>query len=389
MEQTLALTWQLSEIHGWGLVGVHTALHLVALGRPPLLLEKPLMSTLRPENRDRLKDLEDGHRQIAAIAARSNGRVLGLDGCTVLHALGNGFVPGPASARFRGDRNVGVIAFEDTLFNRDALERARRYDGLVVHSTFNRDLLAEQGVTGVACAFQGVDVDEMRPEPPAKRFGDRFVVFSGGKLEFRKGQDIALAAFRRFHERHPDALLITAWHNPWPHTSMDIAESPLTPSAPAVGDNGKLRIVEWAMANGLPPEAFVDTGFLERRQIPAILAECHAAIFPNRCEGATNLVAMEAMACGVPVILSANTGHLDLIRDGNCLPLSHQTPVADPAGRRRCWGESSVEEAVELLETLYTDRAASRACADKAQAFLRGERTWRAFAKSFVAAAQP
>ena len=390
MEQTLALTWQLSEIHGWGLVGVHTALHLVERGRPPLLLEEPLISTLRPENRERLKVLVDGHWQIAAIAARSGAqsadRVLNLGGCTVLHALGNGFVAGPLSARFRGDRNVGVIAFEDTLFDRDTLDRARRFDRLVVHSTFNRDLLAEQGITGVACAFQGVDFDELRPVPPAKRFGDRFVVFSGGKLEFRKGQDIVLAAFRRFHERHPDALLVTAWHNPWPHTSADIAQSPLAPAAPAVGENGKLRIVEWAMANGLPPDGFVDMGFLERHQIPAILAECHAALFPNRCEGATNLVAMEAMACGVPVILSANSGHMDLIRDGTCLPLSHQSPVADPAGRRRGWGESSVEEAVELLEALYTDRAAARARADRAQAFLRGERAWRAFAESFVAA---
>ena len=386
MEQNLALTWQLSEIHGWGLVGVHTALYLVERGRPPLLLEKPLMSTLRPENREKLHVLMDAYQQIAAIAARSNNRMLGLNDCTVLHALGNGFVPGPLSSLFRGKRNVGVIAFEDTLFDEGVLHRARSYDKLVVHSTYNKDLLAERGITEVACAFQGVDPDELAPVPPAKRFGDRFVVFAGGKVEFRKGQDIVLAAFRRFHERHPDALLVTAWHNPWPHTSADIVESPLTPAAPAVGENGKLRIVEWAMANGVPAEGFVDMGFLARHQIAAVLAECHAAIFPNRCEGATNLVAMEAMACGVPVIASANTGHLDLIRDGNCLPLRHQTPVADPAGKRRGWGESSVDEAVELLEILYTDRAAARACADKARAFLRGERTWRAFAESFVTA---
>lgn len=382
----LALTWQLSEIHGWGLVGVHTAVHLIDIGRPPLLLEKPLFSTLRPENREKLEILADSYQQITAIAARSGNRMLGLNDCTVLHALGNGFVPGPLSARFRGSRNVGVIAFEDTLFDAETLSRARSYDKLVVHSRYNEALLAEQGITGVACAFQGVDPDELAPVPPARRFGDRFVVFSGGKVEFRKGQDIVLAAFRRFHERHPDALLVTAWHNAWPHTSADIAESPLVPAAPAVGDNGKLRIVEWAMACGVPPEGFVDMGFLERGQIAAILAECHAAIFPNRCEGATNLVAMEAMACGVPVILSANTGHLDLIRDGNCLPLRRQQPVADPAGRRRGWGESSVEEVLAHLETLYTDRATARSCAGRASAFVRQERTWRAFAETFVAA---
>jgi hypothetical protein len=37
------------------------------------------------------------------------------------------------------------------------------------------------------------------------------VVFSGGKLEHRKGQDLVIRAFVRFVQRHPDAVLVTAW----------------------------------------------------------------------------------------------------------------------------------------------------------------------------------
>ena len=68
VSRNLALTWQLTEVHGWGLVGVHTALYLVEIGRPPLLLHKPEPSSLRPENRERLDCLMDGFRQISAIA---------------------------------------------------------------------------------------------------------------------------------------------------------------------------------------------------------------------------------------------------------------------------------------------------------------------------------
>ena len=68
MIPNLAFTWQLTEVHGWGLVGVHTALYLADQGRPPLLLEKPLMGTLRPENRARLQPLEGPYQQIAAMA---------------------------------------------------------------------------------------------------------------------------------------------------------------------------------------------------------------------------------------------------------------------------------------------------------------------------------
>ncbi len=39
----------------------------------------------------------------------------------------------------------------------------------------------------------------------------KFVVFSGGKLEFRKGQDLAVAAMRIFMQRHSDVVFITAW----------------------------------------------------------------------------------------------------------------------------------------------------------------------------------
>lgn len=392
MIPNLAFTWQLTEVHGWGLVGVHTALYLAAAGRPPLLLERPLMSSLRPENRQALAGLAASYEQIAQLGAqaKAGGHMLRLKEHDVLHALGNGFQAGPPSALFRGRRNVGVIAYEDTRFDAEVIARARQYDRIVVHSTYNLRILEIWGFDNVGLAFQGIDPTEMVETAPTGRFGDRFVVFSGGKLEFRKGQDIVLAAFRRFRERHPEALLVTAWQNAWPDVGMTMAESRLAPVAPRVQpDNpGMIDVKHWALSNGADEEGFVDLGFLTRSQIPGILADCHAAVFPNRCEGATNLVAMEAMACGVPVILSNNTGHRDLLHDDGCLTLDHQVPVADRDGSRFGWGESSVDELVERLEQIHADRAAARARADRARRFIRTERTWSAFAEAFVAATQ-
>ncbi len=384
MPRALAITWNLSEIHGWGLLGTHTALYLMDIGRPPLLLEKPLLNTLRPANRERLQGLVQGYERISRVAGANPGKVLLLDEFTVMHGLSNGFVAGPLSERFRGRRNVGVIAYEETRFTPDVLERASSYDAMVVHSTFNRRLLEERGVPNVRVALQGIDPDEIFPGQAKGRFGDRFVVFSGGKLEFRKGQDIVLAAFRTFYQRHPEALLITAWHNAWPATAMSMAESRLTPVVPKIDAQNRLRIAEWATDNGLPAEAFRDLGFLGRHQIAETLWECHAAVFPNRCEGATNLVAMEAMACEVPTVLSANTGHLDLIRDDQVYVLERQTPVPDADGSRIDWGESSVEELVERLEEIHADWRDAKRRAGRAAAFVRGERTWRHFAEAFV-----
>lgn len=388
MPRPLAITWNLSEMHGWGLLGVHTALYLVDIGRPPLLLEKPLMTTLRPANREKLEGLLKGYDTLSGIAAANPGKVLHLSEYDVMHGLANGFMAGPVSERFRGARNIGVIAYEDTKLTPEVLARACSYDAMVVHSTFNRRLLEERGVPNVRVALQGIDPSEIYPGSPDGRFGDRFVIFSGGKLEFRKGQDIVLAAFRRFHARHPDALLITNWFNAWPQTAMSIAESPHTPAAPRLDAQGRLDIAGWAAANGAPAGAVADLGFLARHQIAGLLWNCHAAVFPNRCEGATNLVAMEAMACEVPTVLSANTGHLDLIRDDQVYVLRDQKPVVNPDGGRIDWGESSVDELVERLEEIYADRAEAKRRAANAGAFIRGERTWRHFAEAFVEAVQ-
>jgi glycosyltransferase involved in cell wall biosynthesis len=97
--------------------------------------------------------------------------------------------------------------------------------------------------------------------------------------------------------------------------------------------------------------------------MPSILREMDVAVFPNRCEGGTNLVAMECMACGLPVILSSNTGHLDLMDDVNCFPLEHQTLLdgyGAAIGAVPGWGESSVEEVVENLEQVFADQPAAR-----------------------------
>lgn len=385
MQRPLAITWSLSEVHGWGFVGVHTCLYLLDIGKPPLLLEQSAMSTLRPQNRERLSVLMPNYEKIRAVVAGNPGKVIFLQEYDVLHALSNGFVASEASKTFRGQRNVGVIAYEDTKFTPDVVERAKAWDAMVVHSTFNKRLLDDIGVKNVGLAFQGIDPTEMYPGEATGMFGDRFVIFSGGKLEFRKGQDIVLAAFKRFHQRHPDALLATAWHNVWPQTAMSMAESTLAPVAPQVdAATNKLKITEWAVANGVPADAFRDLGFLGRNQIAPLMWNCDLAVFPNRCEGATNLVAMEAMACGVPTVLSANTGHLDLIGDERCYTLGHQPPVVDHDGGRITWGESSVDELVEAMERAYTDRTDAARRAERALKFVSTERTWRNFAIEFV-----
>jgi glycosyltransferase involved in cell wall biosynthesis len=383
----LGMPWNLSELHGWGLVGTHTSLYLLDIGQPPLLFEKPLFNTMRPHVRERLQGLQGPYERVDALVKANPGKVLQFSDVDMLHGLGNR-MQAPQSTHLRGRRNVGVIAFEDSTLGPAEVALGRQYGHIVTHSYYNQRLLQDAGMPNVRMVWQGVDPTEMVPPPRRNAFGPRFVVFSGGKLEFRKAQDVVLEAFKQFHARHPDSVLITAWQNVWPQTGLSMAESRIARVAPTIED-GKLAITRWAVANGVPDSAFVDLGFLNRAQVAAALAEADAAVFPNRCEGATNLVAMEAMACGVPSLIADNTGQSDLLIDPEvAYPLRRQTPLANPDGSRTGWSESSVEEIVAQLEAVYSDRAEARRRAERAKDFMFGERTWRKFAEQFVAACE-
>jgi len=109
-----------------------------------------------------------------------------------------------------------------------------------------------------------------------------------------------------------------------------------------------------------------------------VLADVNVALFPNRAEGGTNLIAMECLASGIPTILSANTDHLDLIaRTGTFAAWRQRSVVAAASGLRSTadWGESDVEEFVELLEQVYRQRESALSLAAGAAQAMR-ELSW-------------
>jgi glycosyltransferase involved in cell wall biosynthesis len=142
---------------------------------------------------------------------------------------------------------------------------------------------------------------------------------------------------------------------------------------PRATPEGTPDVIGWAVANGIPVDSVIAIGPTPNIAMPHVIREADVALFPNRAEGGTNLVAMECMACGVPTILSANTGHLDLLRSPDiAIPLHRQGPVARAGLDTTDWGESDVEEAVEALETVWRDREAARAMGERAARFMAG-----------------
>ena len=346
--------WRPSSYFGWGVYGLNLMLHWARRSDLALCCARPINNdnlVLNPLERLVIDPVLRRSRDACDRLSEASGRA--EVSCLVLNALGNN-LGGSAQLSLHGNPTIGIVFFENSVFDATVHERARRYPLIVAGSTWNRDVLRELGMDHVQTVIQGVDTTNFHPAPRAGLFEDRFVVFSGGKVERRKGQDLVAQAFRVFAQRHPDALLVTAWTSPWPQLARSLEQNSSISPIPFRSD-GQIDVVGWLRANGIPERQVLDLGRVPNAGMPRILRECDVALFPNRAEGGTNLVAMECMACGVPTILSANTGHLDLIRAGNCYALDTQTPITDP--KCQGWGESSIDEIVETLEIAYCDRS--------------------------------
>ena len=346
----LVFSWGVSSFFGWGIYGLNLMLHLAE--HPAVV---PFCAVqFGPRRR--------GARSAAQPAPGRDGRVFGAAvdrarrgrgraGGDRPHAAGgHGQRPGCRSRRGWQDPvgpavDRGGVHWTQATLSPEARQRADRFALIVAGSSWNEQVLRRHGIGPVATVLQGVDTALFHPAPRAGLFPGRFVVFSGGKLEFRKGQDLVLAAFRAFHQRHPEALLVTAWHSPWSELAASAVGHPGIAPPPRAAD-GTPDVVGWAVANGIPEDAIVSAGLTPNIAMPHVVREADVALFPNRCEGGTNLVAMECLACGIPTILSANTGHLDLLRHGIALPLERQgAPQSaqlrhDRLGRERRGGDA-------------------------------------------------
>ena len=360
-ESRVLFNWQVSSFFGWGIYGLNLLLgwagrtDLLPATISPLFLHDIDIDPLELRRiRSALQSSFTAQAELEKIAGQK-ATASGL----VLQPLGNGLplCPSAHNVYLSGSPTVGVAFLERAPLGQEAHAQLQQFPLVIAGSTWNQKILEEAGAPRVELVLQGVDTSNFHPAPKRNFFANRFVVFSGGKLEYRKGQDLVLRAFRIFAQRHKEALLLTAWSSPWPDCARSIKESADMLPPPFTPD-GKFDATGWTRINGVPDDQVFHCESVPNRAMARILREADVALFPNRAEGGTNLVAMECIACGVPTILSANTGHLDLLQDGTVLALRKQESLQGES--EAGWGNSDVEEMVEALESVYQDRTAAR-----------------------------
>lgn len=279
-----------------------------------------------------------------------------LEGVTLHCISGHDFRPMNPSDWNR--INIGYCFFENDIEAlRHTRRAAREWDFIVAGSSWCEYQLRIGGVKQTATILQGIDPANFFPVSHRADDG-RFIVFSGGKFEFRKGQDLVIAAMRVFMQRHQDAYLACSWINQWPFSLATMAQSPHI--AFRMSDEDCTTILQRTLHdNGIPLERAYMAPLIDNTLIRQIYQQTDIGIFPNRCEGGNNMVMCEYMACGRTVIASDATGHADVVTAQNAFPLPNYTPILSKDGASQpaaVWHEVSVDELVEYLEFAYQNR---------------------------------
>jgi glycosyltransferase involved in cell wall biosynthesis len=279
-----------------------------------------------------------------------------------------------------GRRTVGYTFFENELTPRSAAN-AKRYDLILAGSSWCVERLREAGIQHTDLLIQGIDPAIFHPAPARVEDG-RFVIFSGGKFELRKGQDLVLRAVAILQQKYPDVVLVTSWFNHWPR-SMETMAASTHIRYEHRGANWDEVMTHLYRLNGLDPARVITHGVRPNDSLREVYAASDVGLFPNRCEGGTNLVLMEYMACGRPVVASYATGHTDVLTRDNALLLERLRPyhLRDPQQNLVArWEEPDLDEMVASLEYAYRHRDTLRALGARAGADM-ARFTWRAAAE--------
>ncbi len=158
----------------------------------------------------------------------------------------------------------------------------------------------------------GIDHDRFRPLPPPgapddldllARLGVRppFVAFVG-TIEPRKNVPALVRAFTTLAGRHPDLQLVIAGGRGWDGGALDR-------SVAASGLDDRVRRL----------------GYVDDAVVPALYRRAAAVVYPALAEG-FGLPALEALACGAPLVTTTGSAMEELVGDAALL-----VPAGDDA----------------------------------------------------------
>ena len=302
----------------------------------------------------------------------------------VLQAIANQTLL-PWGVDLKGSFKAGYTFFEENILLPEYIQNGRTYyDIVVTGSKWCEEVLRSHGLETVTTVIQGIDPQIFNPSYSDKEFfKDRFVVFSGGKFELRKGHDLVIKAYKVLQDRYQDVILVNSWFNMWSDSMNTMSASPYIKFELSSTDyvTAMSKILQ---DNGIDLNRVITMVPRPNTAMARIYKNTDVGLFPNRCEGGTNLVLMEYMACGKPAIASYNSGHKDILSPKNSIMIEKKKPMNINRNGKTvaAWDDPDLEETVSHLDWAYHHREELKDLGEQAGKDI-GQHTWKKSAESF------
>ena len=367
---------------GWGLCGRHLVREIAKLSQvtyatqelTPESVGDELDYELLKQHWVPLTGLEEEMRR-----AEANGSP-----AAVIQAI-QGSNLQPWGVTIDAPRKIGYTFFEESILAKENIRAAQAYfDVVAAGSTWCEDILRHHGLNNTQTIIQGIEPADFNPSANGKTyFKDQFVIFSGGKFEFRKGQDLVIRAFGYLQEKYDDVLLVNSWQNHWQQSIQTMSASKHI-QFELKGRNHQEFVSNLLAINGIDPKRVIILPPKPNALMSRIYKNSDIGLFPNRCEGGTNLVLMEYMACGKPPLASLSSGHRDILTPDNAIPLQKLEKIDIHFGGEplAVWDDPDLDEVIDRLEWAYLNQGKLKDIGQKAGEDL-SRLTWEKAASRF------
>lgn len=374
----LYLVFPLGHNFGWGVCGKYLAKELSKMTATKLLTSSDEMNKINDELDHLFLNSMFIDREAFTTDLKGD-----LPEPVIQAIMGHNLLP--MENRVKGKPNIGYTFFEHSFLSPQSIEAAGQiFDIVVAGSSWCENVLKQHGLQNTACVLQGVDRTIFNAcENHKTLFDDKFVIFSGGKLEFRKGQDLVIRAFKVMQDKYDDVLLVNSWFNPWSFSMQTMSASPYIHFSFESGNYFK-NIEKLLLTNGVDPKNVITLPPKPNVAMAGIYKNTDCGLFPNRCEGGTNLVLMEYMACGKPAIVSNSSGHCDVANEHNSLMLNRMKSLAISENGTTVaeWDDPDIDEIIDRLDWAYNNRDSLGAIGDAAGRSMENF-SWKSAAEQF------
>lgn len=273
---------------------------------------------------------------------------------------GLGVGPFEMARRVEGAFRVGHVVWETTRVPASKVELARGLDEVWTPSSWGRQLLIDNGVdeARVQVVPEGVDTEVFHPAAESPR--ERFRFLSVGRWTVRKGTDDLVRAYcEEFGPDEPVELVLHGW---CPHQRLFDLRS---------------RIARVAR----PPHApILPSTPLPAAELASLYRSADAFVLPTRGEG-WGLPIVEAMACGLPVIVTDYSAPADFLDESIAYPLRVEklVDVDEPAFYPPAcgqWAQPDLAHLRALMRHVFENRDEARAKGLRAADAVQRRWTW-------------